>query len=165
MTRLIAVVATIVALAAAAVAAAFPASTLTGTAVWTADTYAVQGTFAGGIGKGTYAGTLVGGDLIPTTGTCGPTCQTVTGSITFTSKRGEFTAAVQAGGVVAISEIASHSFRNFDLTLQVVDGTRGYAHADGVLTLAYSSIWTHIASPAGLESHIDDAGTLTGNPH
>ena len=44
-------------------------------------------------------------------------------------------------------------------------GTRSYRNADGTLTLNYDSIWTHISSPAGFESHIDDTGTLTGNPH
>ena len=112
MTRLIALTAALAALVVAGNAIAFPATTLTGTAVWTGDTYAVQGTFSGGLGHGTYTGTLVGGDVIPPTGTRGPGCQTVSGSITFSSKRGDFTAAVQPGSVVAISEIASHSFRN-----------------------------------------------------
>ena len=153
-----------------AVALAGPATTLTGTAEWSGGTVdtptstAISGTFDGKLGKGTYEGTLVGGAPF-TTGECGPVCEPVTGTITFSANRGSFTGVVQPGSVVARQDIASHSWRTFTLTLEVTDGTRGYAHASGLLTLSYTSTWAHYFDFDTFQfiSEISDAGTLTGD--
>ena len=159
----------------AAAAVAGNNTTLTGTAVWTTEsspelglestTTAIQGTFSGKLGSGSYSGTLDGGSPF-ITGECGPVCENVTGTITFSSTRGDFTTAVEPGSVVALEDIASHSFRNFTLTLDVESGTRSYAHADGTLTLSYHSVWSHFFDSETLQfiNRIDDSGTLTGNP-
>jgi hypothetical protein len=153
------------------VAVAGSTTTLNGTAEWSGPTLAdpsttthVHGTFDGPLGKGTYEGTLVGSPTA-TTGSCGPVCQSVTGSITFSGHRGSFTGVVQPGSVVGLEDIASHSFRNFDLTLRVTDGTRGYAHADGLLTLSYTSTWAHFFDSGNFINTITDQGTLTGRLH
>ena len=150
-------------------------TTLTGTAVWTTQsspelglestTTTIHGSFSGKLGRGTYSGTLEGGSPF-TTGDCGPFCENVTGTITFSSTRGNFTTAVEPGSVVALEDIASHSFRTFTLTLGVETGTRSYTHADGTLTLSYSSVWSHFFDSETLQfrNRIDDSGTLTGNP-
>jgi hypothetical protein len=138
-------------------------ATLTGTAVWSLQTYTIGGAFEGELGRGTYTGTLTGGPDF-TTPTCGPVCEDVTGTITFSAKNGDFTAEVQTGSVVALEEIASHSFRDFTLDLEVVSGTRRYAHASGALTLAYTSIWEHEFVDGVFINEIGDSGTLTGTP-
>ena len=92
-------------------------------------------------------------------------CEPVTGSITFTSKRGSFTGVVEPGSVVALVDIASNSWRNFTLTLEVVDGTRAYARANGAeLTLSYSSDWAHFFDfdTGQFIDTITDSGTLAG---
>ena len=145
--------------------AANRSGTLTGTAEWSDASTHVHGTFAGTFGKGSYDGTLDGGTPF-TSGDCGPVCEPVSGSITFTSKRGSFTGVVQPGSVVALVDIASNSWRNFTLTLEVVDGTRWYARANGAeLTLSYSSDWAHYFDfDTGLFTEtITDSGTLAGS--
>ena len=144
--------------------AADRSATLTGTAEWSDTSTQVHGTFSGTVGKGRYDGTLDGGAPF-TSGDCGPVCEPVSGSITFTTKRGSFTGVVQPGSVVALVDIASNSWRNFTLTLEVVDGTRRYARADGtVLTLSYSSDWAHFFDfDAGqFIDTISDSGTIAG---
>jgi hypothetical protein len=172
--RVAAALACVVFLSATA-AAASNNTTLTGTAVWTTQsspelglestTTTIHGTFSGKLGRGTYSGTFEGGSPF-TTGDCGPVCENVTGTITFSSTRGDFTTAVEPGSVVALEDIASHSFRTFTLMLDVESGTRSYAHADGTLTLLYSSVWSHFFDSETLQfiNRIDDSGTLTGNP-
>ncbi len=145
--------------------AADRSATLTGTAEWSDTSTHVHGTFSGTVGKGRYDGTLDGGAPF-TSGDCGPVCEPVSGSITFTTKRGSFTGVVQPGSVVALVDIASNSWRNFTLTLEVVDGTRKYARANGaVLTLAYSSDWAHYFDfdSGQLIDTITDSGTLAGS--
>ena len=164
--RLVLIGVALLALASSAAAGTDRAATLTGTAEWTDLSTHVHGTFAGKAGKGTYDGTLDGGTSF-TSGDCGPVCEPVTGSITFSAKRGSFTGVVQPGSVVALVDIASNSWRNFTLTLDVVNGTRGYAHANGdVLTLSYTSDWAHYFDFDTLQfiSTVTDSGALTGNP-
>ena len=154
-----------------AVAVAGTATSLTGTAEWSGPTFdspvtitVIHGTFQGPLGSGTYEGTLVGTPA-PTTGSCGPVCQSVTGSITFSGNRGSFTGVVQPGSLVGLEDIASHSWRFFGLTLRVTDGTRGYTNADGLLSLSYTSTWTHFFDMYSGQfiNTITDEGTLTGN--
>jgi hypothetical protein len=150
-----------------AVAVAAPDTTLTGTAEWSTFGTNVHGTFEGSLGRGTYAGTLVHGDFF-TAPDCGPVCQPITGSIEFSGKRGTFTGVIQPGGVVALLDSSTVSFREFTLTLVVTDGTRGYAPANGsVLTLAYEARWDHFFDPDILEfvNFFSDTGTLTGSLH
>ena len=145
--------------------AANRSATLTGTAEWSDASTHVHGTFAGTFGKGSYDGTLDGGAPF-TTGDCGPVCEPVSGSITFTTKRGSFTGVVQPGSVVALVDIASNSWRNFTLTLEVVDGTRWYTRAEGAeLTLSYSSNWAHYFDfdTGQFIETITDSGTLAGS--
>jgi hypothetical protein len=167
--------AAVAAVAVAGVAEAAPArpaahakekeAALTGSAVWSDSDYAISGRFDGKLGKGTYAGTLTAGSARFTTPTCGPVCADVTGTVTFRGNGGRFTAEVQPGGLVSLEDIASHSFRDFTLELSVVSGTGRYSHIDGVLSLAYSSVWTH-TSVNGVEvNQIDDTGTLVGDLH
>jgi hypothetical protein len=143
--------------------------TLTGTSQWSTDsgtgatTTTIQGAFAGRLGRGTYTGTLNGGTPY-TTADCGPVCEPVTGTIAFSAKRGDFTAAVQSDSVVRLEDIASHSWRSFTLSLVVVSGTRSYAHAGGTLTLSYTSTWTHEFVDGVFINKIEDSGTLTGDP-
>ena len=162
--RLVVIGLALVTFSGSAVAGTGRSTTLTGTAEWSDFTTHVHGTFAGTLGKGTYDGTLDGGDPF-TSGDCGPVCEPVTGSITFTGKRGSFTGVVQPGSDVALVDIASNSWRNFTLTLDVVNGTRGFAHASGVLTLSYTSDWAHYFDFDTLQfiSTITDSGALTGN--
>jgi hypothetical protein len=170
MKRLVVIVLGVAMLLVSPVGVAASATKLVGTAEWSGGTFAdpsttthVHGTFDGPLGKGTYEGTLVGSPTA-TTGSCGPVCQSVTGAITFSGHRGSFTGVVQPGSVVGLQDIASHSFRNFDLTLGVTDGTRGYAHADGVLSLSYTSTWAHFFDSDGnFINEITDEGTLTGS--
>ena len=164
MKRLVLIGVALLALASSAAAGADRAATLTGTAEWTDLSTYVHGTFAGTLGRGTYDGTLDGGTPF-TSGDCGPVCEPVTGSIPFTGKRGSFTGVVQPGSEVALVDIASNSWRNFTLTLDVVNGTRGFAHASGVLTLSYTSDWAHYFDFDTLQfiSTITDSGALTGN--
>jgi hypothetical protein len=148
-----------------AAAAAGRTATLTGTAEWSDTSTHVHGTFSGIFGKGSYDGTLDGGAPF-TSGDCGPVCEPVSGSITFTSKGGSFTGVVEPGGLVALVDIASNSWRNFTLTLDVVGGTRAYSHANGaVLTLSYSSDWAHYFDfdTGQFINTITDSGTLAGS--
>ena len=148
-------------------AAAEGSATLDGTADWSDVSTHIHGTFDGNLGKGDYDGTLDGGAQF-TSGDCGPVCEPITGSITFTSNRGTFTGVLQPGSVVALVDIASNSWRNFTLSLEVTDGTRGYASADGaVLTLSYSSDWAHYFDfdTGQFVNTITDSGTLSGDLH
>lgn len=166
--RLSAVVAAValVALAAAGAAAAGHAASkddtaaLTGSSQWTSG-YAISGSFGGSLGRGTYSGTLTAGDPF-TTPTCGPVCAAVAGGITFSTRAGDLTAAVQPGGIVSMEDIASHSFRTFRLQLRIVGGTRRYAHMRGRLSLSYESVWTHEWVGGVFVDDIADTGTLTG---
>ena len=161
--RLLVTIVALLALSGSASAAGERSAALTGTAEWADASTHVHGTFAGTFGKGSYDGTLDGGALF-TTGDCGPVCEPVSGSITFTSKRGSFTGVVEPGSVVALVDIASNSWRNFTLTLEVTDASRGYAQADGAeLTLSYSSDWAHYFDfdTGQFIDTITDSGTLT----
>jgi hypothetical protein len=165
MRRLLVTTVAVLALSASAASGANRSGALIGTAEWSDLSTHVHGTFAGGFGKGSYDGTLDGGAQF-TSGDCGPVCEPVTGSITFSSKRGRFTGIVQPNSVVALEDIASNSWRNFTLTLEVVDGTRGFARANGaVLTLSYSSDWAHYfdGDTGQFISTITDSGTLSGS--
>ena len=170
MKRLVVVGLALVTFFVSSLAVAGTATTLTGAAEWsggtvdTPSTTAIRGAFDGKLGKGTYEGTLTGGSPF-TTVDCGPVCEPVSGSVTFTGNRGSFTGIVQPGSVVARQEIASHSWRTFTLTLGVVNGTRAYAHATGLLTLSYTSTWSHYFDAQALEliSEISDSGALTGD--
>lgn len=172
MKRLAIVGVALVAFLSSAVAVAAGDTTLTGTSVWSGPTFeeqttvtAAHGTFAGRLGKGTYEGTLTGGAFF-TAPDCGPVCQPVTGSLAFSSNRGSFTGVVQPGSNVALQDSASTSIRYFTLTLTVVDGTRGYAHANGsTLSLTYYSEWSHPIFVPEPVSVITDSGTLTGTLH
>ena len=161
--RLVVIGLALVAFSSSAAAGAGGGATLTGTAEWSDFSTHIHGTFAGKLGKGTYDGTLDGGTPF-TSGDCGPVCEPVTGSITFTAKRGSFTGVVRPGSVVALVDIASNSWRNFTLTLDVVDGTGGYARATGgVLSLSYTSDWAHYFD-YDTQQFIDtitDSGTLS----
>jgi hypothetical protein len=159
-----------VAVASSPIALAGGPTTLTGTAQWfggtfdTPTTTLVHGTFNGKLGKGTYEGTLTGGAQF-TTGDCGPVCEPVSGTIRFSGNPGSFTGVVQPGSVVALVDIASHSWRNFTLTLRITDGTRRYAHANGLLNLSYTSAFMHYFDydTNQLVESISDTGTLTGD--
>jgi hypothetical protein len=160
------------ALLVSAVAVAGSTTALTGTAEWSGGTIedpatvtAVHGAFDGKLGKGTYEGTLVGGPSTTTASCNGPVCQPVSGTITFSGGRGSFVGVVQPGSVVGLVDIASHSWRNFDLTLRITDGTRGYAHADGLLTLSYTSTFAHYFDFDAnvFVSTVSDEGALTGD--
>jgi len=149
----------------AAAGAANHSGALTGVAEWSDLSTHVHGTFAGGFGKGSYDGTLDGGTQF-TTGDCGPVCEPVSGSIAFTGKQGSFTGIVEPDSVVALVDIASNSWRNFTVTLEVVDATRGYKHANGAeLTLSYSSDWAHYFDfdTGQFINTITDSGTLAGS--
>jgi hypothetical protein len=137
---------------------------LTGTAEWAGQSTTIHGTFSGRLGRGTYTGTLQAGDPF-TSSDCGPVCAPVTGTITFSSSRGDFTATVQPQSIVALEEIASHSFRDFTLALAVVSGKRSYAHARGSLVLSYESVWEHDTVDGVFVNVISDQGTLSGNTH
>src|SRR5581483_1916186 len=152
----------VLAFAAAAIAGTKP-TTLAGAAEWSAQTTTIHGSFTGKLAGGTYAGTLQGGDPCTNSGG-GPVCEPVTGTITFASGRGDFTGAGQPGSVVAVEEIASHSFRRFTITLAVVGGTRDYARARGTLTLAYVSTREHQLVDGAYVDAITDTGTLSGEP-
>ena len=134
---------------------------LAGSSTWSTS-YSVSGRFDGGLGHGTYTGTLTPGSSVFTTATCGPVCANVTGSITFATRGGRFTAAVQPGSVVSKEEIASRSFRDFTLALRIVGGTGSYSRASGRLSLTYSSVWTHTWVNGVYVDKIEDAGTLVG---
>jgi hypothetical protein len=165
MRRLIVTAVALLVLSASAASAADRSATVTGTAEWSDASTHVHGTFSGTVGKGSYDGTLDGGAQF-TSSDCGPVCEPVSGSIAFTTKRGSFTGIVQPGSVVALVDIASNSWRNFTLTLEVVDGTRKYARADGaILTLSYSSDWAHYFDfdTGQFIDTITDSGTLAGS--
>jgi hypothetical protein len=161
--RLVLIGVALLALSSSAAAGAEQAATLAGTAEWSDSSTHVHGTFDGNLGKGDYDGTLDGGAPF-TSGDCGPVCQPVTGSIDFSANRGSFTAVVQTGSVVALVDIASHSWRNFTLALEIVDATRGYSHLEGsVVTLSYTSEWAHFFDfdTGEFINTITDSGTLT----
>ena len=172
MRRLSAVTAAAAALLVATTAVAGSGTTMTGTAVWTSQgtpetglqstSTAIEGTFKGPAGKGTYVGTLDGGAPF-TTASCGPLCEAVTGSITFSTRHGDFTAAVQPGSVVALEDIASHSWRIFTLSLRIVAGTGSFQHADGTLALSYTSTWEHDVVNGVPINEITDSGSITGH--
>ena len=87
MRRLLVTTVALLALSASAASAVARSATLTGTAEWSDASTHMYGTFAGTFGKGRYDGTLDGGTPF-TSGDCGPVCEPVSGTITFTSKRG-----------------------------------------------------------------------------
>jgi len=156
-----------VAVAGTATASKDKTATLTGTSTWLPnEVYAIGGTFKGEgqLGQGIYSGTLTGGPATePRPDGCGPVCEDVTGTIRFSAKKGDLTVSARPGSELALEEIASHSFRDFALELEVVSGTRGYAHASGRLTLVYHSVWTHTFIDGVFVSVIVDSGTLTGD--
>jgi hypothetical protein len=135
---------------------------LGGTAEWSgstflAESFAIHGTVAGG----TYSGTLHAGTYF-TTATCGPQCAPVTGTIDFDAHGGTFTATVEPAGLVSVVSIGSGTTYSFELTLNIVSGTKSFAHASGTLSLTYES---HLPT-----NQVDcsvcpivDQGTLTGN--
>lgn len=139
---------------------------LTGSSVWSTApaAYTISGRLEGQLGRGTYIGTLTSGPTVSGTPACGPVCAAVAGSLTFATHGGRFTATVQPGGVVAMEEIASHSFRDFTLVLRITGGTGRYSHASGLLTLTYSSVWTHTFVNGVAVDKIEDTGTLVGKP-
>ena len=144
---------------------------LAGTAEWSYTATTVLGTFKGPLGTGTYAGTLnLGDSFYYGDGVClnAPYCQVVTGgTIAFSSKRGDFTAAVEPGSLA--DQFISHprdQWQYYTLDLTVVAGTRSYQNADGAMTLSYSS---HLVRELDYEAGvyvttITDTGTLSGNP-
>ena len=138
-------------------------SRLTGSSTWS-PSYTVSGRFDGSLGHGTYAGTLTSGSSVFATPGCGPVCAVVTGSITFSTRDGRFSAVVQPGSVVSTEEIASRSFRDFTLALRIVGGTGLFSHSTGRLSLTYSSVWTHTWVNGVYVDKIEDTGTLVGNP-
>ena len=138
-------------------------TSLSGTAEWTDQTTTIHGTFSGRLGAGTYSGNLTQ-TWIDTTGWCGPTCFTVAGEITLSSKRGDFTAVVEPGSLMRESSIASNTYRGFVLELAVVDGTRSYRRARGELLLSYDSTWWHSSWGGVIVNEVEDHGSLTGNP-
>lgn len=167
MRRLLATTVALLALSTSAATGAGRSAVLIGTAEWSDASTHVHGTFSGTFGKGSYDGTLDGGAPF-TTGDCGPVCEPVSGSITFTSKRGSFTGVVEPGSVVALVDIASNSWRNFTLTLEVTDASRAYTRAKGAeLTLSYSSDWAHFFDfdTGQFVNTITDSGALTGSLH
>ena len=139
---------------------------LTGSSTWSTApvAYTLSGRLDGNLGRGTYTGTLTPGSTVFTTPTCGPVCADVTGSLTVSTPGGRFTAVVQPGGVVSMEDIASHSFRDFTLVLRITAGTGRYSHANGLLRLAYSSVWTHTFVNGVFVDEIADTGTLAGKP-
>jgi hypothetical protein len=160
----VAAVALAACLAAGAALAAGPKdrpTALTGSSQWTSG-YAIAGAFDGGLGRGTYSGTMTVAGAPFTSSTCGPVCAPLAGSISFSGRAGTLTASVQPGSVVSMEDIASHSFRDFRVQLRVVGGTGRYAHARGRLSLTYSSVWTHEWVNGAFVDGIADAGTLTG---
>jgi hypothetical protein len=164
LTAAVAAVALAACVAAGAALAAGPkerTTGLTGSSRWTTG-YAIAGTFDGGLGRGTYAGTMTASGASFTSSTCGPVCAPLAGSITFSGRSGSWTASVQPGSVVSMEDIASHSFRDFRVQLRIVGGTGRYAHARGRLSLTYSSVWTHEWENGAFVNGIADAGTLVG---
>ncbi len=165
--RLAAAVAAVALAACAAAGAALAAGSkerttaLTGSSQW-ASGYAIAGTFDGGLGRGTYSGTMTAAGASFTSSTCGPVCAPLAGSITFSARAGSLTGSVQPGSVVSIEDIASHSFRDFRVQLRIVGGTGRYAHARGRLSLTYSSVWRHEWVDGVFVEGIADAGTLIG---
>jgi hypothetical protein len=140
---------------------------LTGSSIWSTApvAYALSGRIDGNLGHGTYTGTLTAGSSVFTTPTCGPVCADVTGSLTMSTHGGRFTAVVEPGGVVSIEDIASRSFRDFTLQLRIVSGTGRFAHKTGLLSLTYSSVWTHTYVNGVYVDKIEDTGTLVGRVH
>ena len=116
---------------------------LQGAATWTPNTapgiynvqtFDIHGTVEG---VGTYSGTLAAGTYY-STNECGPQCASITGTITFVTKRGTLTTTV-AEGVVSVIVIGSGTYYSFTLTLSIDSGTKSYKHASGDLTLQYGS--------------------------
>jgi hypothetical protein len=171
--RLVVIGLAVVTFLSSAVAVAGATTTLTGTSEWTGPAFpdletstVVHGTFDGMLGKGTYEGTLLGGpSFITPPCDLAPFCEPVTGTITFSGHRGSFAGIVQPGSLVGLQDIASHSWRYFELTLRVTDGTRSYQNADGLLSLTYTSTWAHYydADANQFVRTVSDEGTLTGD--
>jgi hypothetical protein len=134
---------------------------LSGSSGWSPG-YTISGSFEGTFGRGTYAGTLTTGVAHYTTPTCGPVCSAVTGSITFSMRAGDLSAAARPGSAVVLEDIASHSIRGFSLKLRIVGGTGRYARARGSLTLSYSSVRTHTWVDGVFVDSVTDAGALSG---
>ena len=172
MKRLIVIPLALVIFLSSAIAVAQPGTTtLTGASSLsfsgTVATVQISGTFDGHLGEGTFAGTLVAGTPFSSASCFGPVCQPVTGQITFSSKRGDFTAVVEPGSLLTYSSFhPRNESRFFTLTLEVVSGTRSYKHADGVLTLDYTIHENRFFDEDSGQFVIlrSESGTLTGNP-
>jgi hypothetical protein len=138
-------------------------ATLSGTSAGYPTT-TISGTFEGNLGQGTYAGTLtLGAPYFNPGDLCyGPICQDVEGTITFSAKGGDFTAAVEPGGVVGTDGTPHITQQVYELNLEVESGTRGYGHEKGEMTLRYTSD-THF-DDFGEVTFVEDSGTLTGSP-
>jgi hypothetical protein len=135
---------------------------LSGTATWSgpgvlAQSFAIHGTVEG---FGTYSGTLTAGTYF-TSSTCGPECAPVTGTILFSSHKGDLTTTVDPQGLVTVTTIGSGTTYGFSLPLRIVDGTKSYGHTGGTLTLDYAS---HLPTnqPDCSVCPIEDTGSLTG---
>ena len=142
-----------------------PVVALSGTSDYGVQTSSIHGTVSGKLGKGTYAGTLSFGDSFANPGSAcqGSVCAPVTGTITFSTNRGDLTVAVQPDGIVGFEDTASFSWQNFELPLEIVDGTGALAHVAGTLTLTYTSTHAHYVDDNGiLVDTIEDTGSLTG---
>ena len=83
----VAIAACVVAGAALAAGPRERATALTGSSQWTSG-YAIAGTFDGGLGRGTYSGTMTAAGPTFTSSTCGPVCAPLAGSITFSGRVG-----------------------------------------------------------------------------
>jgi len=144
--------------------------TLAGAADWTPNTapgtaqvhtFAVHGSITD---VGTYSGTLNAGDYFQTE-TCGPECAPVTGSLTFVTKQGSFTATLDSSSYLYVNVIGSGTYYTMVLDLTVSDGTKSYSHASGEFSLQYSSSLQNDGyqpcDPSPCTVH--DAGELTGS--
>ena len=137
---------------------------MSGTAEWSSEplveTFKIHGVLSGGAG-GTYSGTLHAGPYSGPTGTCGPICAPVTGTIDFSTRAGSF--STSATGEVSEEDTASHESYGFRLTLDIVGGTRSFSHASGELALEYLSFrFQGAANGCFPLCPIMDSGTLTG---
>jgi hypothetical protein len=127
----------------------------------------IQGTYsATGIGRGTYAGTI-----LPTSPIVCPSIDTpggpfgpgppftVEGSIVFTAMGGTFTARIAPGSVGdAVVLVHSNSYE-YELQLVVTEGTRRFANLVGTFTLSYG---TTVDLLTGCGCVADGFGLLSG---
>jgi hypothetical protein len=136
--------------------------TLNGTAVWSgsgflAESFAIHGKVQG---LGSYRGTLEAGPYF-TTETCGPSCASVTGTITFVTRRGTLSTRVDPDGLVTVISIGSGTTYSFTLPLVVTGGTKNFRRAGGSLSLSYGSTLP-TNQPECSVCPIVDGGELTG---